>query len=223
MWKLQKNPGESSRSSSLNSTFFCGPPHQRRSRRRPDPRSLSPANRVTVDSHMFSWGEDDESLHFWHLYLTLRPHPSHHRRHTLIPSCCQFPRSYKTPPTCPPTHDALLRRGTSPTRFTPRRSHVAGVSTRSLKWGRLSACPLLSHALRHRPHTLRRPCTVSSTLLTAPLSVASDVSRALYLIPTGAPPFPFLLFAAFAFPSPKRPLFRIFLPNTRPRPSVHLQ
>ena len=99
MWKLQKNPGESSRSSSLNSTFFCGPPHQRRSRRRPDPRSLSPANRVTVDSHMFSWGEDDESLHFWHLSLTLRPHPSHHRCHSLIPSRCQFPRSYKTPPT----------------------------------------------------------------------------------------------------------------------------
>ena len=121
------------------------------------------------------------------------------------------------------THDALLRRGTSPTRFTPRRTHVVGVSTRSLKLGRLSACPLLSHALRHRPHTLRRPCTVSPTLLTAPLSVASDVSRALYLIPTGAPPFPSILFAAFAFPSPKRPLFRIFLPNTTPRPSVHLQ
>ena len=68
MWKLQKNPGESSRSSSLNSTFFCGPPHQRRSHRRPDPRSLSPANRVTVDSHMFSWGEDDEPLTFGFLF-----------------------------------------------------------------------------------------------------------------------------------------------------------
>ena len=89
--------------------------------------------------------------------------------------------------------------------------------------GRLSAYLLLSHALRHRPPTPRRPHTVSSVLCTAPPSIVSDVSRALYLIPTGAPPFPFLLFAAFAFPSPKRPLFRIFLPNTRPRPSVHLQ
>ena len=39
--------------------------------------------------------------------------------------------SSDAPPTHSTTHDALLRRGTSPTHFTPRRSHVAGVSTRS--------------------------------------------------------------------------------------------
>ena len=43
------------------------------------------------------------------------------------------------------------------------------------------------------------------------------------VIPTGALPFLSLLFTALAFPSPKRPLFRIFLSNTMPRSSVHLQ
>ena len=136
MWKLQKNPGESSRSSSLNSTFFCGPPHQRRSRRRLDPRSLSPANRVTVDSHMFSWGEDDESLHFWHLYLMLRPHSSHHRRHTLIPSRCHFTEVTSL---LRRTSDALYdARRAPPTRHVADALHPTTVSRR----GRLDALPL---------------------------------------------------------------------------------
>ena len=140
VWKLQKNPGESSRSSSLNSTFFCGPPHQRRSRRRPDPRSLSPANRVTVDSLMFSWGEDDESLHFWHLYLTLRPHPSHHRRHTLIPSRYHFTESYKSPPTLlrRPSDALYDARRASPTRHVADALYATTVSRR----GRLDALSL---------------------------------------------------------------------------------
>ena len=176
---------------------------------------------------MFSWGEDDESLHFWHLYLTLRPHPSHHRRHTLIPSRYHFTESYKSPPT--PFRRTLRRTTHSSDKERRRRAlrHDGLTSQASrrapFKLGRLSAYSLLSHAPRHCPHTLHHPCTVSSTLLTAPPSIVSDVSRTLYLIPTGVPPFLFLLFAVFAFPSPKRPLFRIFLSNMTPRPSVHLQ
>ena len=58
-----------------------------------------PSVHVADSSSAFWVPADDESLHFWHLYLTLRPHSSHHRRHTLIPSRCHFTESYKSPPT----------------------------------------------------------------------------------------------------------------------------
>ena len=97
---------------------------------------LSPANRVTVDSHMFSWGEDDESLHFWHLYLTLRPHSSHHRRHTLIPSRCHFTEVTSL---LRRTSDALYgARRAPPTRHVADALHPTTVSRR----GRLDALSL---------------------------------------------------------------------------------
>ena len=55
------------------------------------------------------WAYADEFLHFWHLSLMLRPHPSHHRRHSLTPSRCHPHRSYKSLLTHFTMHDAVMR------------------------------------------------------------------------------------------------------------------
>ena len=96
---------------------------------------------------------DDESLHFWHLYLTLRPHLSHHRHHPLIPSRCHFTEGYKSPLTY---FRRSLRRTTRSSDEARRRRTLPhdGLTSRASRRAPLSWADFLPVPFYHMPFAI---------------------------------------------------------------------